>query len=151
MVWNKEKDLVLLKEIAAEGFMHQKPKSRDNGAPWQKVVDNINALPGYEVSSRSIRDRFNTLTKNQKVKMAKAERLTGEGGSELDEGETILEDLIEIWEDAEQRAADESDEKQVMVNEDRAKAIEMRKRAMETVGRTRSRTGERSKEEKEEG
>ena len=75
--------------------MHQNPKSRDKGAAWQKVVDNINALPGYEVSSRSIRDRFNTLAKKQ-VKMAKVERLTGEESNELDELETILEDLIDI-------------------------------------------------------
>lgn len=77
--------------------------------------------------------------------MAKAERLTGE---ELDEWETILEDLIEICDDVEQRAADECNEKQVFVNEDKAKAMEMRKRAMETMGETRSRTGEGSKEEK---
>ena len=79
--------------------------------------------------------------------MAKAERLTGEGSSKLDEWQTILEDLTEICEDAERKTADESDKKQVMVNEERAKAIEVRKRAMETIGETRSRTGEGSKEE----
>lgn len=66
--------------------MHQKPKSRDKVAAWQKVVDNINAL----LDVRSAVDRFNTLAKKQKVKMAKAERLTGEGGSGLDEWEAIL-------------------------------------------------------------
>lgn len=64
-------------------------------------------------------------------------------------GKRYLEDVIDVCEDAEQRATDECHEKQVMVNEDKAKAIEMRKRAMETIGETRNRTGEESKEEKE--
>ena len=148
MVWTREKDLVLLQEIAAEGVMHQKPKSRDKGCAWQKVVDNINCLPGYEVSSRSVRDRYNNLVKKHKVKMGKEERATGGGGSELSEWESILEELIEINEESEQRAAEENHAKEILVNEDKAKAIEMRKRAMETVGETKTRTGNGSKEEK---
>ena len=96
MVWTKEKDLVLLQEVAAEGVMHQKPKSRGRGSAWQKVVDNINSLPGYEISSRSVRDLYNNLAKKHKIKMGQEERSTGGGGSELDESESILEDLIEI-------------------------------------------------------
>ena len=38
MVWTKEKDLVLLQEVAAEGVMHQKPKSRDRGSAWWLIV-----------------------------------------------------------------------------------------------------------------
>ena len=148
MVWTKEKDLVLLQEVAAEGVMHQKPKSRDRGSAWQKVVDSINSLPGYEVSPRSVRDRYNNLAKKQKIKMGQEERSTGGGGSELDESESILEDLIEINEESEQRAEDESNAKQILVNEDKARATEMRKRAMDTMGETKARTGEGCKEEK---
>ena len=69
MVWTKEKDLVLLQEVAVEGVMHQKPKSRDRGSAWQKVVDSINSLPGYEVSSRSVRYRYNNLAKKKYIKL----------------------------------------------------------------------------------
>jgi hypothetical protein len=148
MVWAKEMDLELLKEIADEGVMHQKPKSKEKGSAWQKVVDNINFLPGYEVSCRSVRDRYNNLAKKHKIRMGKEERSTGGGGSELNECENILEELIQINEESEQKAADESNAKEVLVNEDKAKAIEMRKRAMETMGETGSRTGEGSKNEK---
>ena len=133
MVWTKEMDLDLLKEIAAEGVMHQKPKSREKGSAWQKVVDNINSLPGYEVSCRSVRDRYNNM-ENKKLEW---EKKKGQ-----------LEELIQINEESEQKAADESNAKEVLVNEDKAKAIEMRKRVMETMGETRSRTGEGSKNEK---
>lgn len=33
MVWSKAKDLILLKEIAAEGVMSQRQRSRD-GTQW---------------------------------------------------------------------------------------------------------------------
>ena len=86
MVRTKEKDLVLQQEVAVEGVMHQKPKSRDRGSAWQKVVDSINSLPGYEVSSRSVRYRYNNLAKKKyKIKMGQEERSTGGEGSELDE------------------------------------------------------------------
>ena len=80
--------------------------------------------------------------------MGKEERATGGGGSELSEWESILEELIEINEESEPRAAEENHAKEVLVNEDKAKAIEMRKCAMETVGETKARTGNGSKEEK---
>ena len=90
MVWTEAKDLIMLREMAAEGVMHQKPRSKDKGAIWQKVVDNLNPLPEFEVSSRSVWDRFNILAKKHKVKMAKQERSTGGGGEELSELESIL-------------------------------------------------------------
>ena len=63
MVWTEAKDLIMLREMAAEGVMHQKPRSKGKGAIWQKVVDNVYPLPEFEVSSRSVRDRFNILAK----------------------------------------------------------------------------------------
>ena len=45
MVWNGEKDKAMLKEMAAAGVMYKKPKSRDRGAAWEKVVNNLNSLP----------------------------------------------------------------------------------------------------------
>ena len=82
--------------------------------------------------------------------MGQEERSTGGGGSELDESESILEDLIDINEESEQRAEieDESNAKQILVNEDKARATVMRKRAMETIGETKARKGEECKEEK---
>lgn len=52
MTWTEEKDLMMLREMAAEGVMHHKPKSRDRGSSWQKVADNLNPLPQFEISTR---------------------------------------------------------------------------------------------------
>ena len=67
--------------------------------------------------------------KKHKGKIAKQERSTGGGGEELSELESILEELIKI-------------------GKGERKAVEMRKRAMESMGETRDRDGESSKVEK---
>ena len=141
MTWTEEKDLMMLREMAAEGVMHHKPKSGDRGSSWQKVADNLNPLPQFEINTRSVRDRFNILAKKHKVKMAKEERSTGGGGEELSELENLLEELIEIGEETDQKVEEEAVTRKNVIEEDREKALEMRKRAMESMGETRERNG----------
>ncbi|XP_028411545.1 UPF0746 protein DDB_G0281095-like [Dendronephthya gigantea] len=142
MVWNNEKDKTLLKEMAAEGVMRKKPKSRDRGTSWEKVVSNLNSSAEFEVSQKSLRDRYKLLAKKYKNKMRKEESSTGGGGDGPNELESLLQDLIEMEEDAEQRVTDENAEKQNTIEADRAKAMEMRQRAMESFGETRERLQE---------
>jgi hypothetical protein len=148
MVWNGEKDKAMLKEMAAAGVMHKKPKSRDRGAAWEKVVNNLNSLPQFEISQKSLRDRYKLLAKKYKVKMGKEERSTGGGGEGPNELEGLLEELIEMEEDAEQRTTDENTARQNNIEADRGKAMEMRKRAMESMGETRERLQETDKAKK---
>ena len=132
-----QREGVLLQEVAAEGAMHQKPKSSEvlHAKRWLIVSIHFQAM-------RSAPDQSGIdITTWQ-------ERSTGREGSALDESESILEDLIEVNEESEQRAEDESNAKQILVNEDKAKATEMRKRAMETMGETKARIGEGCKEKK---
>ena len=44
MVWSKAKDLILLKEIAAEGVMLHRQRSRERGMQWQRLADNIQVI-----------------------------------------------------------------------------------------------------------
>ena len=62
---------------------------------WQRVADNISAL-GQGVTSRAVRDHYNVMAKKYKARMAQEERSTGEGGAELTEAESLLEELIHI-------------------------------------------------------
>jgi myosin heavy subunit len=148
MVWKQDMDKVLLQEMVAEGVLHHKPKSRNRGISWQRVVDKVNALPNFEVNVKSVRDRFKLLAKKHKVKMGKQERSTGGGSVDLSELEILLEDLTEIEDDTNQRAEEECREKKISEDEDRVKALEMRKRAMESIGETRERLGKTSSEER---
>ena len=44
------------------------------------MANNLNAMPQFEVSKKSLRDRYKLLAKKYKVKMGKEERFTGGGG-----------------------------------------------------------------------
>ena len=112
----------MLQEMAAEGVLHHKLKSRSRGISWQRVVDKVNALPNFEVNVKSVRDRFKLLAKKHKAKMGKQERSTGGGGVDLSEVEILLDDLIGIEDDTKQRAEEEYKTKKVSEDKDRAKA-----------------------------
>ena len=62
------------------------------------MADNLNSQ-GFEITSRFGRDHSGTLSKKYKARMAKEKRSTGEGGQELTERESLLEELIEISEE----------------------------------------------------
>ena len=142
MVWSQDMDKIMLQEMAAEGVLHHKLKSRSRGISWQRVVDKVNALPNFDANVKSIRDRFRLLAKKHKAKMGKEERSTGGGDVDLSEVEILLEELIEIEDDTNQRAEEDHKAKKNNEDEDRAKALEMRKRAMESMGETRERLGQ---------
>ena len=77
MVWSNDKDLVLLKVMAAEGVLVHKQGSGEHGTHWQNVADNISGM-GHEVTSRGVRDHFNLMAKKYQARMAREERSTGE-------------------------------------------------------------------------
>ena len=120
MVWTKEKESFLLREVAAEGVLTHKLRSKERGTLWQTVAIKMNAL-GDEVTSRSVRDHYN-ISKKYRARMAREERSTGEGGSELTEQEQLLEDLIEIEEATEQMGVNEEEEKRQRIEKEKGQA-----------------------------
>ncbi len=136
MVWTKEKESFLLREVAAEGVLTHKLRSKERGTLWQTVAIKMNAL-GDELTSRSVRDHYNNMSKKYQARMAREERPTGEGGSKLTEQEQLLEDLIEI----EEARVNEEGEKRQRIEKEKGQALEMRERAMERFGETKKRLG----------
>ena len=117
MVWSKAKDLILLKEIAAEGVMSNKPWSRERGMQWQRVANNISVL-GQGVTLQAVRDHYNVMAKRYRAKMAQEERSTGEGGAELTEAESLLEELIHIEGEMERQVESENEENQQSIEQE---------------------------------
>ena len=140
MVWTKDKESFLLKEVAAEGVLTHKPRSKERGTLWQTIAIKLNAM-GDEVTSRSVRDHYNNMSKKYRARMAREERSTGEGGSELTEEEQLLEDLIEIEDETEQMGVNEEEAKKQRIEKEKGQAVEMRARAMERFGQTKKRLG----------
>ncbi len=92
---------------------------------WQTVAIKMNAL-GDEVTSRSVRDHYNNMSKKYRARMAREERSTGEGGSELTEEEQLLEDLIEIEDETEQMGVnEEEEEKRQRIEKEKGQALEI--------------------------
>ena len=144
MVWSNAKDLHLLKQIAAEGVLTHKQISKERGTKWQKVADNISVSVGHDLTSRAARDRYNMVAKKYRARMAREERATGEGGEEMTENESLLEELIEIEDETERQMENENEAKNKRIDQERVQALEMRERAMERLGQTRKRVGEAS-------
>ena len=96
--------MLMLKEVAAEGTLQHKLKSRERGAGWLAVANKLKpSMLAVDITSRSVRDRFGMLARKHKVKMANEENETGGGGEELTEKEILLEELIDICEETEKK------------------------------------------------
>ena len=140
MVWTKDKESFLLKEVAGEGVLTHQSRSKERGTLWQTIAIKLNAM-GDEVTSRSVRDHYNNMSKKYRARMAREERSTGEGGSELREEEQLLEDLIETQDETEQMGVNEEEAKKQRIEKEKGQAVEMRARAMERFGQTKKRLG----------
>ena len=142
MVWTEEKDVKLLRAVAAEGvFINSRAGSRERGALWQVVASSLMA-EGMPVISRSVRDRFNILAKKWRIKVRQEERESGGGDKEMSEAEKLVELEMEI-----EKTKEQNDEAKKLVEGEKKKAIEMRERAMERFRQTKKREEETEKDE----
>ena len=138
MQWNIEKDIMMMREVAALGVLIQKPGSKERGQLWQLVSDSLNKN-GFCVTSRGVRDRLSINMKKHRVQANKEKKLSGEGGEEITEYDILVEELIEISDDTDAQKDEKSKEKKNAVDENRMKALDIRNTAMERFGETRKR------------
>lgn len=82
MVWCAE-GVTFLREVAAEGVLTKKEKSRDRGSGWKTVTNNLSPVFNTELTPRSVRDHYSNLSKKHKAKLAREMRASREGGREL--------------------------------------------------------------------
>ena len=103
---------------------------------WDQIANNLNFLeiPRFRVSKCSVRERYTLLIEKLKKKLKEEEKASGIETS-MSDVEKALEELIEKESDAENTV--ESNNKKA----DHAKAVEMRKRAMESIRSTQKSRG----------
>ena len=120
MCWSKHKDIVMMREAGAQGVFQTKQGSRERGNMWQVGINNLNALhEGFEVTARSMRDRFGGITKRQKSKTLEDLMETSLGGEEQTEYELLLEDLMEQSAASEQKAVEQTEADKAAADADR--------------------------------
>lgn len=66
----------------------------------------------FEVTARSVQDRFNTISKKHSIKTTKELTRTGEGGEEPSDYELLLEELMEPSEDSDRKINNQNKRKQ---------------------------------------
>ena len=120
-----------MREMASLGVFKHKSGGRERDQVWQQITTNLNGYPNYSVTLRAIRERFTTI-------MRKYVQGTGLGGQELTEYETLLEDLIERYEESELKSEQEVADKK-SIEKDKQTALDIRKTEVERYGETKKR------------
>ena len=78
-MWNSEHDVLLCREVLDIGPYQFKMKSPERGKAWETISNNLNTTTCLEfrVTPRSVRDRYNLLTKKLQAKPTSEEKASG--------------------------------------------------------------------------
>ncbi len=146
MKWTPEHDLELVKEMLAERPFDYPKGSREIGTVWKKIVSNLNAEKEIQFNVntiRAVRDRYQLLEVKFKRNVAKELNASGID-VEPTEFNTAMEDLVAHFENQEANAEIEK-EARVQNNEnEKAKAEDVRLKALETFAETKKRKSDTS-------
>ena len=149
MEWTAEHDVTLGREISLVNPFKNRKRSVERGTAWKQIASNLNASSNmkFAVSQRSVRDHLLLLQKKYRKKMRQEEQASG-----ISPEKTELDELIEEISEIEETAAAEHQEagriKQDKADQDKTKADDMWRKAMETLGETKKRQAQDEKESK---
>ena len=79
--------------MTSKGIFESKYGSRERGATWQNITENLNNCKEFATTARSLRDHFTTFMKRFKSKTRREVKGTGRGDEELSKNEQLFEDL----------------------------------------------------------
>ena len=149
MVWSTVHDEMLCREIlVVDPFTGTKKGTVARGTKWEEVAENLNKIEQvyFKVDKRTVRDRYNVLSRELRNKLKREEK---ESGIETDmtEVEMALEELIEKEDAAETEQRVVENQKKVKDSQDRENAESVRKKAMERLGQTQKRKADEGESE----
>lgn len=142
MRWTEAKDVLMMREVVASGLFTHNSGSRERSNGWQAVATNLNAIDGFMVTTRAVRDRITNLMKKFSAQNNAEKKATGIGGSEPTESEILLQDLMDMSADSEMRKEEEKSAKNEIENQEKQKALDIRSTAMETFKEIKKRKNE---------
>ncbi|XP_068735537.1 uncharacterized protein [Montipora capricornis] len=125
-----------------------KPGSTEGGNAWTSIAVDLGALEDitFNVTQKSVRDRYRLLVENHKRKMRSQE---GESGSTTEETELdqLLQNITEEADEATGLYDQENKRRQEENQTDRRNAEEVRMKALEGLGETQKRRNEEEKDD----
>ena len=140
-LWKREHDICLVREVLViEPYIH-KPSSKERGNAWTLIGENLNKIqnPIFKVTKRAVRDRFSKLLEKFKKTEREEARASGIEGTEVDEICQGLADITERMEEAASAWKDSNAKEKEKENHNKERAIDMRKKATESLSETRKR------------
>lgn len=140
MMWTSQHDILLCREILLVEPYNHKPSTRERGQAWDTIAGDLNCITEvvFNVSKRSVRDRYNLLLEKFKKQERYLQRASGIEFEE-DELDQLLRELVEKTQEAAVVHEKNNFEKKLAVENDKAAALDQRNKAMESLGETKKR------------
>ena len=146
MYWTEQHNIILCREVVFENPYQYKKGSPQRSETWKKIVDILNkcATPQFNVDQRAIRDHINVLINKYKKKIRAEERASGISPDEPSELDELLQQIIAL----EESAPTDPCSKDKAEKAERAKAEDVRMKAMERLSQTKKRESEQESDDK---
>ena len=91
-----KKDILMFREVIGEGVFNHKSGNCERGTSWQNVATTLNAINGFFLAARAVRDRVTSLLKKFSAQNNSEKKLSREGGAEPTKYDTPLQDLVDL-------------------------------------------------------
>ena len=136
MYWTNDHDTLLSREILALDPFDTKKGTPMRGDKWKQIADNLMTIsnPKFKVDTRSVRDRYRTLSQKLKRKLNNEKKASGIE-TDMTECETALEELLEKEKESDALHEEEKEGKTKAKEEEKKTAEQMRTKAMEGMGK----------------
>ena len=143
--WNKLWSIQLCREIFLERPYQHRPGSKESGAAWGNVTNELAKMDGFCFATKAIRDHHNGLQATRRAEVAEEKRLSGVN-IELNELQIALDELFDDTQKEKELSVGRDEEKKKNEDNEKAKAEEVRKIAMETHGQSKKRESEQGED-----
>ena len=132
MEWTMARDILLCREMLAINPFKAKGKTIQRTKIWETVVQHLEEIEEspFKITVRAVRDRYSLLSKKFRKRMASEQKASGIS-PEMSELDILLEEVTGVEDQSEEERLSESEEKNQKTEQDRAKTVDMRKKAME--------------------
>ena len=139
MLWSNDHDVLLCREVVNLNHFTAKKGSTPRSGMWDKFADVLNecTVHKFRVHKRTVRDHVEILVNKHKRKVRAEEKASGIAPDEPTELDNLLDTIIALEESADVQLQEVSAEKGEKIESDRAKAEDVRLKAMEKLSETK--------------
>ena len=150
MYWTSDHDVLLCREVVSENPYKTRKGSSQRSEMWDKIANTLNSCtkPVFAVDKRSVRDHVGILINRIKKNSSAEERSSGITPPEPTELEILLEEIVALEETADAEMKEDDESVKGKAENDKAKATDMRLKAVEKVSETMKRHSDENDQEK---